>query len=1093
MKGDKQAALAAVRARVDAYRRTGDAALVLGPDADAEATRLVLMPLEDRRGRPDTDAFLALGWLRWCAHLALTRQGHPARAEMPYQTALSHLAVAHRRRPKAVPEPVAALLRRTSAVRRDPHAAVLRAGKELMAASTAGISPRERDDLPDSATQPTRAARRGGAPPALDDVIDTLYHVLAVTARGDGTHNAADLFLSMALQLRAQENGDRADLDRAIARLRWAVEERTTPADLDQARRMLGEALYQRGARDNDPAELDEAVTLLRAGIDSVPLNHPSLPARWALLADACYARHLAAPDPATLSAAITAVRTAIRVGRSLGHRTRVGHLTQLSGMLRERYQTVSDTDSLHESLAAAREAMTLASGDPMLLNSARPTLGRALLVRFRHGGKLGDILEAVKVLREQLAAVKTDPAPSRGHSAREDLAAALLQSYRAHEELEGDAADPAQLQEAIGLLRQVLAGPPTPRRATVLNNLGAALATWHGRPDTPDTLDEVIDAYRRAVAEPDLPSGRVTSLHNLAHGLAQLSRERGDRAALREAIDVMRTAASAPGATTEQRIADATRWADWAASTSDWPEALDGYRAAIARLPELVPVHLRPADQERLLAGRFQLAGDAAAVALQAGHPETALEVLEHGRSVLLSAALDADRELDELRSLAPHLAAELLAVQEALGVPHPDPDRRHTLGLRWERTLREIRRLPGFGRFLDAPRADQLRALVPRQGSVVTVNVSRHRCDALVLDRDGLRVVPLPDLHDDELDRRVREFTSSVATAESPRLGLVHRLEAQATVRETLGWLWDTVAAPVLRALGHTDPPPPDADTWPRVWWSPTGALNALPLHAAGHIEEGVPHGEAVLDRVVSSYTPTIRALRTIQAGIEAGAGVWGGAEAHAGVPTESEVPTDRPAGRPLVVAVPDTPGHPPLPATLTEATELGTAAGARLLLGPQATRAAVADALRSSGWAHLACHAHHDPANPSGSHLVLHDQPLMITDLRRLRASHAQLAYLSACSTARSTGEFVGESIHLGSAFRLVGFRHVVATLWQVNDQTAAQIARTFYAGYGVDTGTDGDDRVALALHRAVRAARAADPLLPTRWAAHIHTGP
>lgn len=113
-------------------------------------------------------------------------------------------------------------------------------------------------------------------------------------------------------------------------------------------------------------------------------------------------------------------------------------------------------------------------------------------------------------------------------------------------------------------------------------------------------------------------------------------------------------------------------------------------------------------------------------------------------------------------------------------------------------------------------------------------------------------------------------------------------------------------------------------------------------------------------------------------------------------------------------MIVAVPDTPGHPPLPATLTEATELGTATEARLLPGPGATRAAVTDALPSCRWAHFACHAH----------------------------------------TARSTGEFVGESIHLGSAFHLVGFRHVIATLWQVHDQTAAQITRTFYAGYGSD---------------------------------------
>ena len=409
----------------------------------------------------------------------------------------------------------------------------------------------------------------------------------------------------------------------------------------------------------------------------------------------------------------------------------------------------------------------------------------------------------------------------------------------------------------------------------------------------------------------------------------------------------------------------------------------------------------------------------------------------------------------------MAPELAAEIVAVRDSLGEPGTEPDHRHTQRRRWERTIGEIRRLPGFEGFLRVPRPEALRALVPQEGTVVTVNVSKHRCDALMLDRCGLRTVPLPGLRYDDLDRRSQEFGAAVAAAENPRLRLVDRLDAQVTVRETLGWLWDNVAAPVLSALGHTGPPP-ESGPWPRLWWSPTGALSTLPLHAAGHLdmEEEVAHGNTVLDRVVSSYTPTIRALPT---GLATGR-----------------------TGPPLVVAIPDTPGHAPLPSTLVEATELGTAAGARLLVGGRATRAAVADALPSSGWVHFACHAYQDPANPSGSHLVLHDQPLMITDLHRLRAAHAQLAYLSACSTARSTGVFASESAHLGTAFRLVGFRHVIATLWQVHDQTAAEIARAFYVRYGTA-------HAALALHTAVREARDADPMLATRWAAHVHTGP
>lgn len=68
-------------------------------------------------------------------------------------------------------------------------------------------------------------------------------------------------------------------------------------------------------------------------------------------------------------------------------------------------------------------------------------------------------------------------------------------------------------------------------------------------------------------------------------------------------------------------------------------------------------------------------------------------------------------------------------------------------------------------------------------------------------------------------------------------------------------LEWLWDHITGPILSHLGYCASHPA---AWPRVWWCPTGPLTLLPLHAAGH--HGT--GDAVYDRVVSSYTTTLRA---------------------------------------------------------------------------------------------------------------------------------------------------------------------------------------------------------------------------------------
>src|SRR5277367_5748656 len=50
-------------------------------------------------------------------------------------------------------------------------------------------------------------------------------------------------------------------------------------------------------------------------------------------------------------------------------------------------------------------------------------------------------------------------------------------------------------------------------------------------------------------------------------------------------------------------------------------------------------------------------------------------------------------------------------------------------------------------------------------------------------------------------------------------------------------------------------------DGDVWPRIWWIGSGLLNILPIHAAGYHE--APAKRTALDRVISSYSPSLKAL--------------------------------------------------------------------------------------------------------------------------------------------------------------------------------------------------------------------------------------
>jgi CHAT domain-containing protein len=286
-----------------------------------------------------------------------------------------------------------------------------------------------------------------------------------------------------------------------------------------------------------------------------------------------------------------------------------------------------------------------------------------------------------------------------------------------------------------------------------------------------------------------------------------------------------------------------------------------------------------------------------------------------------------------------------------------------------------------------------------------------------------------------------------------------LVGTLRRQRVVPTILGWLWDTIVHPILQAA-----PLPDKEQklLPRVWWLPTGVLGLFPLHAAGY-----PDHPGALDAVISSYAPTLRAL------------------VHARARPETA------ARRQLTVALQHTPGLPDLPGAVSEATTLHTQhPDFPLLKDDIATAGRVLSALPDATWAHFACHAGIDFAAPSRSGLRLHDGTLTLPDISALQLTHAELAYLSACSTAHRGVEHVDESLHPASAFQLAGFRHVIASLWPLSDPIAATAANAFYR-YLPATPTAG--HAAAALHQATHELRDQYPDRSDLWSALVHSGP
>lgn len=429
---------------------------------------------------------------------------------------------------------------------------------------------------------------------------------------------------------------------------------------------------------------------------------------------------------------------------------------------------------------------------------------------------------------------------------------------------------------------------------------------------------------------------------------------------------------------------------------------------------------------------------------------------------------------------------------------------DRRIALAREWDDLVGQVRALSGFEDFLSPP---SLESLLPaaEKGPVVIVNVSRWRCDALVVRPEGVTPVPLDRLTLDEATDRGNRYLAllqrqeaadvayaraSAAAARGPgRASTRDRLRAteavyavqedvDAMLSELQGWLWEVVADPVLTVLGLTATPAGPTSTWPRIWWCPTGPLTFLPLHTAGyHTEPATPHRRTVLDRAVSSYTPTLRAL--LQARTPAGA-------------VDGPAPSVEERDRFLLVEV-DAPGQVPLQHAAEHAVLRERVPADRLtvLADDRATVAAVEAGLSAHRWVHFSCHGDQDLADPSRGGLLLHDATLTVSDVATGRF-RGDFAGLSACKTAVGGVEFLDEAITLAAALHYTGYRHVVASLWSVQDAASAEVFADLYRAIVTD-GAVAPELAPAALHDAVRRLRDSRPDWPHVWAPFTHTGP
>ncbi|MBB2946863.1 hypothetical protein FB565_006631 [Actinoplanes lutulentus] len=348
------------------------------------------------------------------------------------------------------------------------------------------------------------------------------------------------------------------------------------------------------------------------------------------------------------------------------------------------RYGTTGDLSSLDEGIHDLETELDAPGRFEPDRPSQLATLANLYQLRSRTKGLSGDPSAAADRRRaEDLATRVLALGAGSQDEARVVLANCKLDGYRP------DGPDQHVLDEAVTLLRRAISGQALspPLRRTLRSSLAEALIGKGFRDGDIGAVNEGVELFqmvRDRYAPGTLPHALACS--RLAAGLhlrAEATEQEDDRlaaaAASRKAINEI------VGKSLIWAYDTAVQWADWSWRHERMADAGEAYLIAVDVLNQLVRAQLTRAMSELVLRrAAYGMPARAAYALTRRRRLTEAIEVLEGGRAVLLSAALERDlvgltapehapvrerylRAVERLRSLQDRAIQEQLSTEEA------------------------------------------------------------------------------------------------------------------------------------------------------------------------------------------------------------------------------------------------------------------------------------------------------------------------------------------------------------------------------------------------------------------------------------------
>jgi tetratricopeptide (TPR) repeat protein len=697
----------------------------------------------------------------------------------------------------------------------------------------------------------------------LDEAINLGREALDLCSEGHPHRFTSCVNLAMSLWKYYERTGNVGLLDEAINLERKALNLR--PAghlNRDVSCQNLAVSLMTRYDHTGDVGLLDEAIDLQREALDLRSEGHPGRSVSCGNLASSLKTRYERTGDVGFVDQAIDLEREALDLCPA-GHPDRAISCGNLASSLTTRYERTGDVGFVDQAIDLQREALDLCPAGHPDRASPCDNLAMSLIVRYERTDDVGLLDEAVNLGRQAFA---LRPA---GHPYRAISCGNLASSLTTRYERTGDV---GFVDQAIDLEREALDLCPAghPDRASSCDNLAISLKTRYEHTDDVGLLDEAVNLGRQALTL--RPAGhpyRYVSCEDLASSLITRYKRTGDVALLHESLVLSQDALTMapvhaiwtdlhlitwillqntnPSYDVSKAIFylsqslqhDPDDTLAFVISLSSllknlWKCEMIGKHMQLTtiyqRLVNFLPLLVHPAlglkPQLQALKTCTRLGSDAFVNAVLANDCSVGLETLELAQGVIWSQSLH--RRDPQFEDVPEHLASKLqgLLLSSAMtSIAQPDYKERkwltprdilHDRSSRAYAVIREIRTLPGLGRFMLGETFETLRATASSHPVVVLVGARGHYYALIMSDRfaDGCTLMSI-DLREEEfkslsftpgsMRARRSDVTPAETQKEGDRAGLKKTERASSKPLDVqLKTLWHKVVKPVLAHLG-------------------------------------------------------------------------------------------------------------------------------------------------------------------------------------------------------------------------------------------------------------------------------------------------